>query len=329
MYYQQNIEYQLYSAKQNEKRRLSSIGKSCGKAVVSFAVLGTVLSLILFNVKGFAELYETNGIFSSAFTACLAVFTLFLPFLFSYLSLKKKNIIGELPFGNPQDKNDFFLLIPIAIMVCFIGSIFTGLLSTVFDACFGIEFFQPEDTSDYSTLSGIIVAEFATAVIPALVEEFAIRGVVMQSLRRYGDRFAVIMSSFVFALMHGNMVQIPFAFIAGIALGYAVIKTGSLWTGIIVHFINNSMAVLSMVAFDNLSERGSTIFTVGMYSVVFILGLICAGLYCKKNSNIFYGFSNGNIYYLNNGEKAKSFIANVPMALAIAILIAETAMYIN
>ena len=151
----------------------------------------------------------------------------------------------------------------------------------------------------------------------------------MQSLRRYGDRFAVIMSSFVFALMHGNMVQIPFAFIAGIALGYAVIKTGSLWTGIIVHFINNSMAVLSMVAFDNLSERGSTIFTVGMYSVVFILGLICAGLYCKKNSNIFYGFSNGNIYYLNNGEKAKSFIANVPMALAIAILIAETAMYIN
>lgn len=334
MKYQPIFDYQfdninLPLIRQNEKKNLSSIGKACGTAVVAFIVIETIISLILYSSETFVNLYENNSVFNSGFMIVITVFALFGPFCFAYSSLKNKKILGELLFGVPNDKKDTLLLIPIAIMICIIGSIFTSLVSVAVDSFFGIEFTLPEDTSDYQTIQGILVSAFATAVVPAFVEEFAIRGVVMQSLRKYGDKFAIIMSSFVFALMHGNMVQIPFAFIAGIALGYVAIKTNSLWPGIIIHFINNSMAVLSMVALENLSENGSTIFTVALYAVVFLMGITCSMLYIKKNPVVTACLSDGQVYCLKKPEKISSFICNVPMVLAIAILIAETAMYIN
>lgn len=329
MYYQQDFDYQLYNLRQYEKKNISHIGKACGGAIVAFAGLGLVVSFVMFSIKGFENLYETNGIFSIAFNSIIFVFTLFMPFYVAYRSLNKKNIISELPLGEPYDKTDFALLIPISIMVCIIGSIFTGVLSTVVDTVFGIEFTQPDDVCDYTTIKGIIVALFGTAVVPAFIEEFAIRGVVLQSLRKYGDKFAILMSSFVFALMHGNMVQIPFAFIAGIALGYCAVKTGSLWTGIAVHFINNSIAVFSMVATEKLSEQGSNTFAMILYAVVFVAGGICLFIYLNKNKGVPTALFKGNIYYLKTSEKIKSFICNVPMALSIAILVAETALYIN
>lgn len=83
------------------------------------------------------------------------------------------------------------------------------------------------------------------------------RGVVMQPLRKYGDWFAILTSAFVFALMHGNLVQAPFAFIAGIGLGYAVIASGSLWTGILIHLLNNSISVIQTIG-NRLSPRGKS-----------------------------------------------------------------------
>ena len=76
---------------------------------------------------------------------------------------------------------------------------------------------------------GRIVYFIMVAVVPPLTEELAIRGVIMQPLRRYGDRFAVVASAVLFAVLHGNLIQAPFAFIAGLGIGYAVCITGSLW----------------------------------------------------------------------------------------------------
>ena len=94
------------------------------------------------------------------------------------------------------------------------------------------------------------------------------RGVVMQPLRKYGDWFAILTSAFVFALMHGNLVQAPFAFIAGIGLGYAVIASGSLWTGILVHLLNNSISVIQTIAIAYLPEGKAAIVSAILIGVV-------------------------------------------------------------
>ena len=80
-------------------------------------------------------------------------------------------------------------------------------------------------------------------VVAPLVEEFAFRGVIMGVLRRWGDGFAVMTSACLFAMFHRNMSQFPNAFLCGMVIGCAVVYTGSVWTGVIMHVVNNLLAV--------------------------------------------------------------------------------------
>lgn len=83
---------------------------------------------------------------------------------------------------------------------------------------------------------------FTTIVIPPIVEEMLFRGVVLQSLKRYGDGFAIVVSAVFFGLYHGNPIQIVFAFLSGLALGFVVVRTGSLLPAIIIHCFNNGLS---------------------------------------------------------------------------------------
>lgn len=82
----------------------------------------------------------------------------------------------------------------------------------------------------------------AVIVIPPIVEEMLFRGVVLQSLKRFGDGFAVVVSALFFGLYHGNLIQIVFAFLSGLALGFVVVRTGSLLPSILIHCINNGIS---------------------------------------------------------------------------------------
>ncbi len=330
MYYQQNYDYQRFLAyKQNEKRRLSEIGKKCGAAVIAFLLSGFLLGFILFKFKGFVSLYSDNPDFVTLFEGLLSVITLFIPFAIACRALKKKRLLGDIPFEKPRDTADFLLLVPIVILICLIGEFLTSNLSAAVDSLFGIEFIAPEDPSDYSSPAGILISLFSSAVIPAFVEEFAIRGVVLQSLRRYGDVFAIIMSSFVFALMHGNMIQIPFAFCAGIGLGYTAIKTRSIWPGILAHFLNNGIAVTMLSVSENFSEKAYIKFVIALYTGIVALGIFCCLLFYKKNGNALKYLYRGKIGCLSTGEKISGFLCNVPMMIAIAALVIETATFVN
>ena len=124
-------------------------------------------------------------------------------------------------------------------------------------------------------LIGILTAFCRVAVVAAVVEELAFRGVIMQNLRPFGDSFAIVMSAIVFAFMHGNLVQAPFALIAGCALGYIAIKTGSLWTSIVVHALNNSISLIISYLGQSMEKEALTIL-----SAVIIYGLIIIGVPC-------------------------------------------------
>lgn len=85
-------------------------------------------------------------------------------------------------------------------------------------------------------------------VIPPLVEEMMFRGLILQNLRRFGDGFAVLFSAMLFGLYHGNFIQMAFAFVCGLALGFAAVRTNSLLPCILIHFINNSVSMAEELA---------------------------------------------------------------------------------
>ena len=99
------------------------------------------------------------------------------------------------------------------------------------------------------------------------------RGVVMQPLRKYGDRFAIVVSAVLFAALHGNMVQIPFAFVAGLALGYFAIITNSIWTSVAIHCLNNLSATVISIYYTNHSEN-DVFFFYAIEGAILIIGII-------------------------------------------------------
>ena len=312
--------------KKAESRALRTSSIAHGLAVLGFSVFAYVLSAILVTIPGFSTVFKNNALFNTAVNAAFSVVIIFLPFFFGYLFQKKRGLIKALPLGTPNDSKAAVLLVFIGLMCCVAGSYATGILTSVIESIFGVTFTMPENDAVINNVPMFFVSVLSTAVVPAFVEEFAIRGTVMQPLRRYGDKFAILMSALVFALMHGNMLQIPFAFVAGIAIGYAVTVSGSMWVGVAIHFLNNLMSVLMQTAVDNLSNTAENIAILVILAVVFTAGVVSLLLYLK-----FYArtpLQKGNTL-LQNGEKTKAYLCTVPMILAGISLLIETVQYIE
>lgn len=88
------------------------------------------------------------------------------------------------------------------------------------------------------------LAVLLLAILPAICEEVIFRGVVLQGLRtRFGDFVAIIISALMFALMHMSLQQFVYPFLLGCIMGWIVLRTGSIISSIIVHFINNFLVV--------------------------------------------------------------------------------------
>jgi len=208
-------------------------------------------------------------------------------------------------------------------MACTIGNFVTSYLQAFIEAM-GFKI-TAGDFPAATSISGLLFDVVYIAALPALVEEFALRGVVMQPLRKYGDTFAIMMSSLVFALMHGNLIQIPFAFIAGIAIGYLVIATGSIWTGVLIHFFNNLYSVVISYLLEVRPTFAQDFYQLYSIAAIFF-GLCCIALFAFSRRR----------YKLNRGatvmarsDKTLAYVFTVPMIIAIVVLCIETSSFLE
>ena len=78
---------------------------------------------------------------------------------------------------------------------------------------------------------------YASIVAP-ISEELIFRGYVQRSLAPYGRKFSIFCSAFLFGLFHGNLLQTPYAFLAGLILGYLAAEYHIVWA-MALHIFNN------------------------------------------------------------------------------------------
>lgn len=86
------------------------------------------------------------------------------------------------------------------------------------------------------------------ALVPAVGEELFFRGSLQKVLLRWNKKpwLSILLSSVVFALLHGTFFKILPIFVLGIMLGTVFYVTRNLWYCIIIHFLNNAIAVLAV-----------------------------------------------------------------------------------
>ena len=78
-------------------------------------------------------------------------------------------------------------------------------------------------------------------VLAPAIEEFLFRRQLIDRMRAYGEKRAVILSALMFGLFHGNFSQMFYAFLLGLVLGYVYLRTGRLRYTIALHMIINFM----------------------------------------------------------------------------------------
>ena len=122
----------------------------------------------------------------------------------------------------------------------------------------------------------VLMLIYVLAVGP-LVEELIFRGLLMNHLLRFGERFAVYATAVLFALMHGNLSQFAPALLTGLVLGYVRVKSGSLRLTMLAHLLNNLWAVaLSEGLYPAVGPQAAAMLD---WTLVAVLVIMCAYLH--------------------------------------------------
>jgi sodium transport system permease protein len=133
----------------------------------------------------------------------------------------------------------------------------------------------PENTS---TLTLVLML----ALSPAICEEMAFRGVMLYSLSRWGEsrlsRAQKLKLSLVvglcFGFFHLSLARILPTAIAGFAITLLALESGSIFPGMVLHFLNNAIAVVSHRNSIELSDLPSWIWPAAWMLTIFIFVLL-------------------------------------------------------
>jgi hypothetical protein len=106
-----------------------------------------------------------------------------------------------------------------------------------------------------STIDVLIINLFVIALMAAVSEELFFRGILQKVLIECirNKHVGVWIGAIIFSAFHMQFLGFLPRMLMGAYLGYLFLWSGSLWPGILAHFINNGMAVLLIW----LSNRGT------------------------------------------------------------------------
>lgn len=97
------------------------------------------------------------------------------------------------------------------------------------------------------TISNLPLNLIVVALLPAICEETLFRGFIYGALKKGGNyKLAIWGSALLFGIMHLSLIKLPATTILGLALAYSLYKSGSILIPMMIHFINNALAVLSL-----------------------------------------------------------------------------------
>lgn len=309
-----------YKEKKEIKKTAVSIGASL-LIILGITALWGALYYLVMSVLGVssqkAEAFISEPAVLTIFQIILSTTMFSLPFLIIF-----KKRIGELiSFKKPEKENRVTLLL-FGVAFCSFANIMISISGAFFEAL-GFNY-NVDMGENPKGIFGFFLSVIATAVVPALMEEFGCRGVIMGSLRKFGDGFAVLVSALLFGLLHGNFIQIPFAFLVGLVLGYITIKSGSIWIAVAVHFFNNFVSVVIDYAMSRFSIEAQNIAYSIFLAVTMLLGLIA--LLVRERENNLFVFEKSSTES-SFAQKIKWFFSSPVIIVFMALCLIESILF--
>lgn len=173
---------------------------------------------------------------------------------------KRSANIGGLPttYQKPRLTLKMWLVM---LVVCFgltyIGNFIANIIMTTLSAIVGYDYQNALQTLTENT--NVIFTFIGACIIAPIGEEFVFRKLIIDRTRRYGDIISILISATSFALFHGNVFQLFYAFFLGAIFAYMYTLSGKLRWSIIAHgTINTVCGVLVPMLADHINLEAMT-----------------------------------------------------------------------
>ncbi len=200
-------------------------------------ILYTLVALYYVYVSQVIIRFEFNDVANLLLSQILffAVPPLFLAFIRRY------NIKETFRLKAPRPLEALIMLVISPVMV--ISGFCAGIIALLgIKTIFGRVYLAGE-VADYMS-RGVVVSLLLVAVLPAICEEILFRGMIQRGLERLGAGWAVFLSGLLFGLFHFDFQRLAAQTLIGFIAAYSVYRTGSIFNGMILHFMNNGLLTL-------------------------------------------------------------------------------------
>ena len=280
--------------KNNEKRDIS---------LILCIIYCSYLVFKVFIQKGIA--ITNNDVLRYMYFCRIAKFLFCIPFLYYFIKNNKEYKYFKV--NETLSKRDFNIYFALIFWINIALGFIISIVSNIYEQDFVIE--RP--------LYLHIV--HAICVAPVL-EEIIFRGVIMNNLKKYGIKTAIISNSILFGLSHYNIDMIIPAFFIGIVLSYVAYRY-SIKCSILMHILINMISET-----PEIGEASLLIFVIiAVFLLIFYLFFFISGLIKKSYKDIFLVFKLSD----EDRKNVAGFLKNNGLYLVVILAIIISGLLLN
>lgn len=172
-----------------------------------------------------------------------------------------------------------------------------------------------------------IYAILCFCVIPAILEELLIRGVILAEYSVYGAGVSVFLSALMFSMLHFSPVRLPIYFACGIILAMLALMTNSIIASAIVHVLYNVFSMYFENYIYKLAGKSSGGLVLLMFIVVTLL-LVSLVLFFRRGKILYRYKAEDNepspmrrIHKNGDSSNFVAAISSIPLFIVIGLYI--------
>ncbi len=282
-----------------------------GFSVFALLAVGSGLQVLVLNLAPDWLRNSEWGIWLMTFAPLyLAAFPLCL--------LMMKKIPAQRPDRRPMGAKNWLTVIPVCFFVMYAGNLLGTGINLLLERLAGG---GGNPVMSYAMDDAVVPKILVLAVLAPLLEELVFRRFMIDRMRPYGERLAVVTSALAFGLFHGNFAQFFYAFGLGLVFGYVYLRTGRLRFSAALHMLVNFMGgVLAPM----LVERGAEDpLYLGYAAGIAALALVGMVLFVRQMTRLKFESAPSE---LPRGSRFKTVYVNPGMALLVLGCLALFAM---
>jgi len=118
-------------------------------------------------------------------------------------------------------------------------------------------------------------AFFVIVIAMPVLEELLFRGIILRAyLKNYTALKSILLSSFLFGIVHFNLAQLIISFLVGIFIGYLYWQTKSLSLCVVVHVVHNAIFFIGFHFFDTGFSIESAISNTLVYLMLYLVAAV-------------------------------------------------------